>query len=486
MRRFEFRAGGSLKFWTVAVRGTSVTTTWGRIGTEGQTKTKAYPSATAARAAADKQVAEKLGKGYRETKAGAKPSASSPSPPPVTSPHVSDDELFARGYPHLRRLAPDQKKQVAKTVQAELEAIDPYFDVDVPADVARAFLGALAHPRKDSAARAAAIANPPAVDRALLDAVLKRLCPALVTEIYAFRIQDAAFLFEAFLGTELVADALVQRFIEVVSKPRLWTQKDNGNDHAFHWTNALGFMRLRLSPARWKAITAPLAKVKPTSLLFSERLRLLADPKRPVPSKNETLTMQAVGIALQRGDAKALRAYHAKHGAYWYSARFYHVAGVELLAGFDPKPLLRQPGWLQKRVVAEYGRLPGAPIRAVMETLATGRAAVKEAKAWLAARGSSSASPRAATRPLTQAQVAKLVGKAMREIEKGLPAAKGDQAKERAILAAAYQTYCEARAAGGDPIPEAYFTHQLIDLDWKRQPQADVTRWFDLAIEVAS
>ena len=72
----------------------------------------------------------------------------------------------------------------------------------------------------------------------------------------------------------------------------------------------------------------------------------------------------------------------------------------------------------------------------------------------------------------------------MRTIEQALPAARGDQARELAILTDAFQRYCEVRAAGGDPIPEAYFGHHMIDLDWNRQPRADVQRWFDLAAQV--
>jgi predicted DNA-binding WGR domain protein len=40
MRRFEFKEGSSSKFWEVSVSGNTLTVRFGRIGTEGQEKTK--------------------------------------------------------------------------------------------------------------------------------------------------------------------------------------------------------------------------------------------------------------------------------------------------------------------------------------------------------------------------------------------------------------------------------------------------------------
>jgi DNA ligase-1 len=65
-RRFEFVDGSSSRFWEVAVSGNELTTRWGKIGATGQSKTKTYADAAAARAAADKLVVEKTADGYRE------------------------------------------------------------------------------------------------------------------------------------------------------------------------------------------------------------------------------------------------------------------------------------------------------------------------------------------------------------------------------------------------------------------------------------
>jgi|GEM_PF-1396688 Uncharacterized conserved protein len=65
-RRFEFVEGGSSKFWEIELSGTTYTTTWGRIGTAGSSKTKECPTEAKAAADYDKLVEEKTGKGYEE------------------------------------------------------------------------------------------------------------------------------------------------------------------------------------------------------------------------------------------------------------------------------------------------------------------------------------------------------------------------------------------------------------------------------------
>jgi predicted DNA-binding WGR domain protein len=64
--RYEFSEGSSNKFWDIAIAGSEVTTTWGKIGTDGQSKTKDFGSAAAAQKEYDKLVAEKTKKGYLE------------------------------------------------------------------------------------------------------------------------------------------------------------------------------------------------------------------------------------------------------------------------------------------------------------------------------------------------------------------------------------------------------------------------------------
>jgi predicted DNA-binding WGR domain protein len=71
VRRFEIVGGGSKKFWEVSVTGTEYTVRFGRIGTQGQTKSKTFPDAASAVREAAKLVAEKTKKGYVEKAGGA-------------------------------------------------------------------------------------------------------------------------------------------------------------------------------------------------------------------------------------------------------------------------------------------------------------------------------------------------------------------------------------------------------------------------------
>jgi len=66
-RYFEFSDGKSNKFWEVAVDDCDVTVRYGRIGANGQTKTKSFADASKAVAHAEKLIGEKTGKGYVET-----------------------------------------------------------------------------------------------------------------------------------------------------------------------------------------------------------------------------------------------------------------------------------------------------------------------------------------------------------------------------------------------------------------------------------
>jgi uncharacterized protein (TIGR02996 family) len=67
MRTFQFSDAKSHKFWTIDVKGKSFTVSYGKVGTTGQTQKKTFASPAAARAAADKLIAEKTKKGYAET-----------------------------------------------------------------------------------------------------------------------------------------------------------------------------------------------------------------------------------------------------------------------------------------------------------------------------------------------------------------------------------------------------------------------------------
>jgi DNA ligase-1 len=70
IRRFELVEGTSSKFWEIELRDAEHTVRFGRIGTAGQARTKAFPDATAAAADAARLVEEKTAKGYAEASSG--------------------------------------------------------------------------------------------------------------------------------------------------------------------------------------------------------------------------------------------------------------------------------------------------------------------------------------------------------------------------------------------------------------------------------
>lgn len=87
MRRFELIEGTSSKFWEVDLEGSSVTVRFGRIGTQGQTQTKAFADAPAAKKEHDKLVKEKTAKGYGEVSVAAGTALpAAPVPLPAAAP----------------------------------------------------------------------------------------------------------------------------------------------------------------------------------------------------------------------------------------------------------------------------------------------------------------------------------------------------------------------------------------------------------------
>ncbi len=73
----EFRDASSSKFWEISVEGNSHTVRFGKIGTDGQSKTKKFKSPELAKKDADDLTASKTKKGYAPTSAGKASSAKS-------------------------------------------------------------------------------------------------------------------------------------------------------------------------------------------------------------------------------------------------------------------------------------------------------------------------------------------------------------------------------------------------------------------------
>ncbi len=67
VRRFEFKDGGSMKFWEILQDGPSLSIRFGRIGTNGQSRVKTFEDDTRAGRELQKLINEKTGKGYIES-----------------------------------------------------------------------------------------------------------------------------------------------------------------------------------------------------------------------------------------------------------------------------------------------------------------------------------------------------------------------------------------------------------------------------------
>jgi len=78
MPRYEFSEGSSNKFWEINLSGKSFTTTYGKIGTDGQTTIKTWKDNAEAKKEYDKLVAEKVKKGYELVGGGGDGAAAAP------------------------------------------------------------------------------------------------------------------------------------------------------------------------------------------------------------------------------------------------------------------------------------------------------------------------------------------------------------------------------------------------------------------------
>ena len=65
----EYKDSKTEKFWEVSVKGKVMTARWGKLDTQGQSKSKELESPKLARAEAEKQKASKIKKGYKEVTA---------------------------------------------------------------------------------------------------------------------------------------------------------------------------------------------------------------------------------------------------------------------------------------------------------------------------------------------------------------------------------------------------------------------------------
>ena len=95
MPRYEFSEGSSNKFWDINLSGKSFTTTYGKIGSNGQTTIKSFKSDADAKKEYDKLVAEKVKKGYVLV-GGAAEAGANKKPAKAAKAEAAPAEMFKR------------------------------------------------------------------------------------------------------------------------------------------------------------------------------------------------------------------------------------------------------------------------------------------------------------------------------------------------------------------------------------------------------
>ncbi len=145
MRRWEFVAGGSAKFWEVGRDGTTVTVRFGRLGTAGQAQTKELASDDAAEAHVAKLVADKEKKGYRSV--GAEASAPVAPAAPAAKPSVADEDTWVMPSEWLRQAARRRDREPLPRFAVDSASVREFRDL--VADRAQQIAGVRDDPRSD-------------------------------------------------------------------------------------------------------------------------------------------------------------------------------------------------------------------------------------------------------------------------------------------------------------------------------------------------
>lgn len=123
-QRFELKDESHQKFWEVEQQGAAFSVRFGRIGTEGQTKTKSTAGPEQARLEVDKLIAEKTKKGYSKVSgAGAKPASFADIMNPL------EQKLASTVRPYVKLTA---KRKKGLSPWASKSADVPYLPIGTP------------------------------------------------------------------------------------------------------------------------------------------------------------------------------------------------------------------------------------------------------------------------------------------------------------------------------------------------------------------
>jgi predicted DNA-binding WGR domain protein len=118
-RTFIFQEGNSQKFWETELKGKEFTVTYGKLGTKGRSLTKSFETKEKCQKEADKLIAEKTKKGYKESSEGTEASGKVVAKKPaakkaVKKPAVKKAAAKKTAVKKVAAKKPAAKKAVAK------------------------------------------------------------------------------------------------------------------------------------------------------------------------------------------------------------------------------------------------------------------------------------------------------------------------------------------------------------------------------------
>lgn len=121
---FEFEDDKSSKFWEVEHTGTSVTTRYGKIGADGTSSTKEYPTEEKAEAEAQKLIKSKLAKGYEPVGGSDQDDEDG-----------DDSDLFYEKYhPEITEQVSIAVEKAIRTMQKKKDSLPEHTNIDVEMD----------------------------------------------------------------------------------------------------------------------------------------------------------------------------------------------------------------------------------------------------------------------------------------------------------------------------------------------------------------
>jgi hypothetical protein len=405
------------------------------------------------------------------------------------------DRLFARGHPHLRLLTDAAIAPAAaeKLALEALDAIDPTLRLAVPRAVARQFLlGYRVAPllfedrpgtEAARAERLALMRSDRAIDVALLEESLRQPHAWGMGETYSrWRWPEVLYLYEAFVGSEPVARAVADYLFASATDPDRWgfaANDPNRRNSVHHWiAAAFPWLLLRVEPAVARDLRIRLTEVPRSARVpgFVELLHWIGAPQGSPPPGFALETLEGEGLGAMLASDPHAFVHHAARVAWLFGTERFgepvKIAGYDLPRLVDSVAPLRDPGIVALITAASAqraGRKPAgewlarnaAFARPIVQAL-TASANAKEAAAATGALELMKATAIEEAPVMSDDDLEYAIQRIFGALEKKLRATKARTRQIKAIREA-YEAYIEARAAAGDPIPEAYFTHRFGD-----------------------